>query len=228
MHVPCRTKKDRDQMVAFLKENYRPFSEVMAGAGDLCEYGTEEGLNDRSYKHTDGIRGPLGDDLSYIPKRSKWYVGFDFGTSGGAEGAWMKDFLRWVATKVGKPLEFEEIEGAVPVIIYDHPGSWKNFDEIWPVLRRSEYNVTKDMRSFLTNDHGFRGWTQSVKQMHARSMEHLEETATKEDWGAKRLEANKQLRDVQTWDHMFKVAKRTDAFVKKELKRLDNLWEARK
>jgi len=214
-------------MVGFLKENYRPFSKVMAGAGDLCQFGTEEGLNDRSYKHHDSLRGPLGDDLSYIPPRSKWYIGFDFGTSGGAEGAWMKDFLRWVALKVGKPLEFEEIEGAVPVIIYDHPGDWKSFDKIWPVLRRSEYNVTDDLRSFLTNDQGFRGNTQQVKKMHEHSMEHLEDKAKEEGWSAAQLKANKDDRNQRTWDHMFKVAKRADKYVKKELQRLDKLWEAR-
>ena len=33
LHTPCRTKKDRDQMVRFLKKHCRPFSEVVAGAG---------------------------------------------------------------------------------------------------------------------------------------------------------------------------------------------------
>lgn len=226
MHVQCRTKKDRDQMLRFLKKHYRPFSEVVAGAGCLVEYGTEASLNDRTFKHTDRLRGPLGEDLSYIPDEVKWYLGFDFGGSDGAQGSWMKDFLRWVATKVGKRHEFSMIEGEVPYIVYDIPDDeeWETLDSIWPVLDRSEYRVTKDMRSYLTDQYGFRGWVQQVKLMREHSMERADERAEEEGWNAHRLKAEKKQR-AQKFEFMLKVAKRTDRYVKKDLKRLDELWE---
>jgi hypothetical protein len=228
LHTPCRTKKDRDQMARFLKKHYRPFSEVVAGAGCLDEYGDDAGLNDRSWKHSDWLRGPLPEDLSYIPDETKWYIGFDFGNSGGAEGSWMKDFLRWVAVKIGKRHEFSMIEGAVPYIIYDVPADeeWETLDSIWPVLDRSEYNITKDMRSYLTDGCGFRGWAQQVKLMREHSIQHTDERAVEEGWDVPRLKAEKQRR-AQRFDFMLKVAKRTDQYVKKELRRLDALWEAR-
>jgi len=226
MHTPCRTKKDRDKMLRFLKKHYRPFSEVVGGAGCLDPYGDEASLKNRSFKHSDWLRGPLGEDLSYIPDETEWYIGFDFGGSGDAQGSWMKDFLRWVATKVGKRHEFSMIEGAVPYIVYDiyDEEEWETLDSIWPVLDRSEYNVTKDMRQFLVTN-GFRGWTQQVKSMRAHAMSVMKERAEQEGGATKQLEAHKADRK-RAFEFMLKVAKRTDHYVKKELERLDKLWGA--
>jgi hypothetical protein len=226
LHTPCRTKKDRDQMVRFLKKHYRPFSVLAAGSGCLCEVADLHELNDRTWKHTDNLRGPLGEDLSYIPDTTKWYIGFDFGSSMGGQGHWAKDFLRWVATKVGKTHQFEVIEGEVPYIVYDIPDDdWDAFDYVWPVLEKSEYTVTKDMRSFVT-DHGFRGWAQQAKEMREFSMKRAPERAEEEGWNAHRLKIELERR-AQRHDLTLKVAKRADKYIKRELRRLDALWEAR-
>lgn len=101
-HVPCKSKKERDEMFAFLEEHYRPFSKVVAGAGCLDYFvADEKEFENRNFEHHDSICGPCREGLSYIPDDSDFYIGFDFMTSGGAEGQWMFEFLRWVATKVG-------------------------------------------------------------------------------------------------------------------------------
>lgn len=225
IHAPCKSQKARNEMLFFLGQNYRPFSVLAAGSGCLSEIADQEDLDNREWKHTDGIRGPLGDDLSYV-HGTKWYIGFDFGTSGGGQGAWMKDFCRWVATKVGRLHQFEVIEGKVPYIVYDTPDDdWDSFDSVWPVLERSEFDVTKDMESFVV-DRGFRGWAQQVRQMRAHSKRVTKERCDREGGSQSMYEARWADRN-EFWKKQMRIAKRADKYIKAELARLDKLWEAR-
>lgn len=225
IHTPCKSKRARDEMVAFLKKHYRPFSVLAAGSGCLSEVADQEDLDNREWKHTDSIRGPLGDDLSYIPDDTKWYIGFDFGTSGGGQGTWMKDVCRWMATKVGHRRTFHDIEGQVPYIVYDIPNDAQDRDSIWPVLERSEFDVTKDLESLVT-DRGFRGWAQQVRQMRAHSKRVTKERCDQEGGTKAMFEARWAQRN-ETWKLQMRIAKRADKYIKAELARLDELWENR-
>lgn len=209
-HTPCKSNEARDEMFAFLEEHYRPFSELAAGSGYLGEFSSEEDLNNRSFEHTDSIRGPRKDDLSYVHDKKNCYIGFDMSTSGGAQGVWMKDFCRWMATKVGRLRTFKDVEGKVPYVVYDMGGP----DDLWPVLERSQYNVTKEMESYLV-DRGFRGWTALIESMfqdHCGFADRDDRPAPKRDEGV--------------WAIQFTVAGRADQYIKAELERLDALWEA--
>lgn len=226
IHTPCKTKKDRDEMFAFLKKHYRPFSVLAAGSGCLSELAEEIHLNDRTWAHTDDLRGPLRSDMSYGSSFSKWYIGFDLHSSAGGQGTWVKDFCRWVATKVGKLHQFKEIEGPVPYIVYDIPDDdWDSFDGVWPVLERSEYSVTKDMRQYVV-DRGFRGWVPQVRSMREHSANVSENRAKREGWSRRQLEWHKERRN-QFWDLQMKIARRADKYIRAELRRLDELWENR-
>lgn len=227
IHAPCKTKKARDEMFAFLKKNYRPFSVLAAGSGCLSEIADQSDLDNREWKHTDGIRGPLKEDMSYVAEGA-CYIGFDFGTSGGGQGHWMKDFCRWVATKVGKTHQFAVVEGKVPYIIYDIPEgktTWDSFDSVWPVLERSEFDVTKDMESFVV-DRGFRGWAQQVREMRAHSKVIAKKRSDQENWSPAQFKAHVARRN-DFWVHQMRIARRADKYIKAELARLDELWENR-
>ena len=226
IHTPCKSKRARDKMFAFLREHYRPFSVLAAGSGCLEEIGELEDLNDRKWKHTDSLRGPLREDMSYGGDVSKWYIGFDFGGGSGGEYTWMKDFCRWVATKVGRLRQFEAIEGRVPYIVYDIPDDdWDRFDYVWPVLERSEFSVTADMRQFVVDD-GFRGWTQRIGESRKHAKHAAKGRAEREGWTKRQLNAYIKRR-MDFWDQQERIAKRADKYIKKELHRLSDLWEAR-
>ena len=226
IHTPCKTKKARNEMLFFLGQNYRPFSVLAAGSGCLSEIARIEELNDRTWEHRNELRGPLGDDLSYV-HGAKWYIGFDFGTSSGGQGHWMKDVCRWMATKVGRLHQFGMIEGKVPYIVYDIPDDeeWETLDSIWPVLERSEFDVTKDLESFVV-DRGFRGWAQQVRESRA----HIERTTMKrcneKNWSPAQYKVSLAQRN-KFWSHQMRIAKRADKYIKAELARLDDLWENR-
>jgi len=222
-YTPCRSRKARDEMFAFLKEHYRPFSVLAAGSGCLDEIADQQDLDNREWEHRDCIRGPLKDDLSYTT--SKCYIGFDFGFSGGAEGTWMKDFCRWVATKVGRLRTFPDVEGKVPYVVYDIPAHANDRDSIWPVLERSEFTVTRDMKSFLV-DRGFRGWARQVDVMRKHSRLVARERAKRDNWTKRELAAH-LAKQTAFWDLQERIAERADEYIKAELQRLDNLWEER-
>jgi len=226
IHTPCKTKKARNEMLFFLGQNYRPFSVLAAGSGCLSEIARIEELNDRTWEHRNELRGPLGDDLSYV-HGAKWYIGFDFGTSSGGQGHWMKDVCRWMATKVGRLHQFGMIEGKVPYIVYDIPDDeeWETLDSIWPVLERSEFDVTKDMESFVV-DRGFRGWAHQVREGRAHSKRVTKERCDHEGGSKSQFDARWADRN-KMWALQMRIAKRADKYIKAELARLDELWENR-
>lgn len=215
-YTPCRSEEARDEMLAFLEDHYRPWSVLAASSGCLDEMASEEELNNLEWEHQDTIYGPSGDSLSYVSDEEyPWYIGFDFGSSGGGEGTWMKEFCRWVATKVGAMKTFKE-GGASLFVCYD--------DEAWPMLERSEH-AGSDLEPFVVTN-GFRGWLPMVRQMETRSKHRLEERKKTENWSeAQHRERLKE--HAQRWDVKVETAKRADSYVKKELSRLDMLWEER-
>jgi hypothetical protein len=223
-HTPCSSKKARDEMFAFLQENYRPFSVLAAGSGCLSEIAFESELENREWKHTDSIRGPLMEDMSYGEPKGP-YIGFDFGSSMGGEGAWMKDFCRWVAMKVGRRRTFPDIEGKVPYVVYDIPENANDRDSIWPVLERSEFDVTADLKDFVVDD-GFRGWAQQVRKTRKHSEKGALRRQKEEGWSAKQLGFYRERQEAM-WDKQERVAKRADTYIKRELRRLSELWEKR-
>lgn len=201
-HVPCKSKKERDEMFAFLEEHYRPFSKVVAGAGCLDYFvADEKEFENRNFEHHDSICGPCREGLSYIPDDSDFYIGFDFMTSGGAEGQWMFEFLRWVATKVGVRYLFD-FGAQVPFIVYDIPTGPDDLDSRWPILERSEFrDVDEKLQQFVT-DNSFKGMLRVVQSRRKMS------------W------------NPQQYDFWERVATRADLYFRKELRRLDELWAA--
>ena len=107
--VAVKSKKAKDEMLAFLAKNFRPWSTI-AIEGGLAGY--EPGV--------EYISGPT-DDLSY--DHGKLRIGFDF--SGG--GGWREyafQLCYWVALKVGRERILRKLGRVSPYIVYDGYEAW--------------------------------------------------------------------------------------------------------
>lgn len=91
--TPVRSEKAHREMLAFLKENYRPWGKVI-GNDDAGGYITEP-TSDLSYDH------------------SKRKIGFDYNASGG-ERQYAFAIVRWIALKVGR-----RTAAKTPYYVYD-------------------------------------------------------------------------------------------------------------
>jgi len=148
--TPMRSAKARDQMVAFLKEHFRPWYMIQPPADQLDHFHACSESEDSDW--TQYIR--VGGDLSYNAGPLK--VGFDFSSSMGAIGHYGKTLLSWMALRVGQhrkvsKTEYGFVKGTVPVWQYD-------YDPASPVLIRSEWEdrVPKDFQWVLVDEHGFK------------------------------------------------------------------------
>ncbi len=221
LSVPCKSGKARDRLAEFLKGCLRPFTEVCSLPENACvreEFEATAGELGKQmfplpsadyfpYDPTRYIR--VGHELAYGSGPSK--VGFNFSTQG-QFGTYIHAVLAWAALRVGRPrgLNALAVVGAahqrVPYYTYDH--------EPIPVLLPSMMLDWSDSAREYGRTHwevthlGLRVADEAAR-MHAAMPEKWAKTEEEIAW-LKRLAArDKALRD----------------FTKREMRRLDVLWD---
>ena len=137
--APCKSAKAKAEMLAFLAEHYRSPDEFIDGIGD------------------DGLRGPLGEDLSY--SNGKCEIGFDF-TSWTPARDFAISMCRWVALRVGRMRKLKVFEGnpiGIKAVI-----SYYVYDgyEAVPIRLKSEWfdKAPEECREWsFVDEHGWAG-----------------------------------------------------------------------
>jgi hypothetical protein len=205
-HTPIRSTEDRDEMFAFLQENYRPWYKI-------AKY-------DNDYQ---GVSEPMSQDMSYGSTTADYpYIGFDFNTGDDGERYWLYNLNYWMAQLIGKKRAWPErrgLEEPVPYVVYDGAVEEdpNDVDYTWPVLERSEFEGKVDGLEWCLVDNGFRGWASMIHRHYAnfkkRQLKKGEEVYTEmPEFLASSLPE----------------AEESDVLLKAELARLTELWEARK
>ena len=124
--TPIRNPKLRNEMMKFLRKNFRPWSVVTAG--------TDHAI-DPDYDPT--IHRLCRDgDLDY--DSGKCRIGFNYHSMPpGGLNDYVWGTLRWIAVRIGRRKPFAKLlpgKGSVPYTVYDG-------NEAWPVLTRPEWNL---------------------------------------------------------------------------------------
>lgn len=142
--TPIRSPKLRDEMMGFLKKNFRPWSVITAGTEHACppEY--------------DPTLQRLCRDGKLDYDSGKCRIGFNYHSMPpGGLNDYVWGTLRWIAVRVGRRKSFAKRlpgKGAVPYTVYDGY-------EAWPVLARPEWdlrNTPEDHQWCLVDSDGFK------------------------------------------------------------------------
>lgn len=200
--VPAKSHKLKEQMRAFLREEYRPWPTVVE----------DEEL-------AAGFAGPLMDDeLSHTAGRC--IVGFDYGQVAGPEREYHYSLMRWVALKIGKHRSrFRSphvvLSTGVPYVMFDA-------SETWPVLLEGLWPAPPDnVRGHLCDSLGMRMDLDSIAQelawYHIPDGTYERITATHQ---------GRSISDIETAlvEAGFDGAHRTLRVIRSQLARLDALW----
>lgn len=209
--TPCKSKKARNEMMAFLDENYRPWNEVIEPFKDeLTATGPGTlGIMPQITFET-RLRGPATQG-AYDQGKAK--IVFDYGAGfSDAERYWMYNLCYWMAQRVGRRRVFSKMApdcGAVPYVVYDGY-------QAWPVLEKSEFGDKVDEDNEWLVVDGFRGMENVVE---------WDKKATKQTALEEGVEVAKGMLD---WlSGRAKTAGIVDEAIKTELTRLAILWETR-
>jgi hypothetical protein len=218
--TPCKSKKARDEMFAFLEVNYRAWDKIVEGLKEEVPEDKKRRLMPFITFDT-RLRGPLTEDLSY--DHSKYKIGFDYGAGfSDGERYWMYNFCYWMAQRVGRRRTFTNKAkdcGAVPYVLYDG-------HEAWPVLEKSEYGDKVGEDNEWTVENGFRGMVSLIEWEERVHQERMEEAETKTE--AVQEKGFQMVRDMTDWfAGRRKASELVDKAIKAELTRLTELWEAR-
>lgn len=114
MSVVCRSERHRDEMLSFIKENFRHIWQILE-------------TKERPQRYSD-----FSSELDYSHR--KFQIGYDYSCLDGLDTWHLQTVLRWMATKVGRKKIFKKIAeyGPIPYILYD------GF-EPWPIILSPEY-----------------------------------------------------------------------------------------
>lgn len=203
LSTPCQSDKARDEMLAFLEQHHRPWTQVLMEAPELPQLQDPKVSRVFSKVSPDQIQyDPTrhlcsGDELAYGSGSSK--IGFNIGP-GVDSSEWMWTLCRWMALQVGRKRTFKAklaYPTAFPYVTWD--------SEAHPVLTPADIEdweepMRTDAAQHLCDEFGFREhyvirtWTTSM---------------------------------IDQLLGTYKRAKLTDAVAHREIKRLDALWRTR-
>jgi len=209
--TPCKSKKARDEMMAFLNDYYRSWDQVIKPfKEELFVTGSGNMRVAPQISFDTRLRGPVT-EAAYDDGKTR--IAFDYGAGfSDAERYWMYNLCYWMAQRVGRRRTFSKKApgcGAVPYVVYD------GF-EAWPVLEKSEFGdkVAEDNEWLV--EQGFRGMESLVEWEHQAAQENAKKSGEEmpkafTEWLASRAE----------------TARIVDKAIKAELLRLSGLWDAR-
>lgn len=228
--VRARSRKLQRDMVSFLTENYRKWSEVAGG----------------HERHA--VSGPTG-DADY--DGSKLFVGFNYSCSWGWDRLYTTTSCHWVALKVGRRRKSFSKDAVVPNV-FPEPVPYITYDgyENWPVLVTTEKGAArlpKRQRWCATDKYGVTCSPDRWEDCYHHAMEEccfgdkvngakkamsaMNKEMARTDWQA--LEDRGEITRRQWLDgikavgakHMRPFMEKAFDEVREEMKRLDGLWE---
>lgn len=204
--APCKSKKARDEMMAFLDEHYHSWDQVIEPfKGELT---SGQGIMPVVTFET-RLRGPATEG-AYDQGKAK--IVFDYGAGfSDAERYWMYNLCYWMVQRVGRRRVFSKMApdcGAVPYVVYDGY-------QAWPVLEKSKFGDKVGDSEWIVED-GFRGMMNLIE---------WERKASKKTALEQGVEMAKEMLDWLTGRE--KTAGIVDTAIKTELERLSGLWENR-